>query len=261
MNSFNGLSVVNLELSSRCQKKCWMCGRRKLEKMQMTDWGDMPVEMAINLACQIPDGIIVQFHSNGEPLLYPYLGEVLAVYKGKIRNFDTNGKLLLEKADEIIDRMETITISVVENDPEGDEQYEIVKKFLKLKQDRKPFPVFRCLGNVDINRWESLGLIATRVLHNPMGSFEYTKKVTIPEHGVCLDLLSHLLIDRYGDVYPCVRFNPYKCMKLGNISESPLIDLWNNPYRLATIQEHIKGNRNCTELCSKCEFYGCPTSN
>jgi radical SAM protein with 4Fe4S-binding SPASM domain len=93
-----------------------------------------------------------------------------------------------------------------------------------------------------------------------MGSFDYTKKVTIPEHGICLDLLTHLVIDRFGDVYPCVRFNPHKINRLGNLNQSSLEGLWNGELRKNLIQEHIKNNRKCNELCSKCDFYGCPTS-
>jgi radical SAM protein with 4Fe4S-binding SPASM domain len=261
LSRFNGLSVVNIELTSRCNKECWMCGRRKLEKLQLTDWGDMELEMAIDLASQIPDDIIVQFHSNGEPLLYPYLS-VFKAYKDKIRCLDTNAKLLLEKADDIIENVETLTISVVENDPEGDEQYEIVKKFLRYKKARPPFVVYRMLGTVaNIAKWHDLpGLVITRILHNPMGSYGYEKKVTIPEHGICLDLLNHLVIDRYGDVYTCVRFNPNKYNKLGNIKELTLAEMWNGKIRKKLIREHMKGNRNCSELCSKCEFYGVPTS-
>jgi MoaA/NifB/PqqE/SkfB family radical SAM enzyme len=28
----NGLGNINIELTSRCNKSCWMCGRRKVEK-------------------------------------------------------------------------------------------------------------------------------------------------------------------------------------------------------------------------------------
>ena len=28
---FNGLTTVNVELTSRCNKSCWMCGRRKVD--------------------------------------------------------------------------------------------------------------------------------------------------------------------------------------------------------------------------------------
>ena len=30
--NLNGLGNINIELTSRCDKSCWMCGRRKVEK-------------------------------------------------------------------------------------------------------------------------------------------------------------------------------------------------------------------------------------
>jgi len=285
---FNGLSVVNIEITSRCNKNCFCCGRRKLEKLKKTDWGDIDFKLLKIIAEQLPENIIVQFHFNGESLLYPKFGDAIKLFPNQIKCLDTNGKLLVKKEYEIIDNLDTLTISVIENDPDGDEQYKLVKHFLNIKGDNKPFMVYRLLGDVsNKQRWYDLpGIVATRVLHNPMGSFDYKnkvtipkhvtnkqrwydlpassfgykKKVTIPEHGICLDLLTHLVIDRYGDCYPCVRFNPSRYMKLGNVRENTLLDLWNNPHRLEMIKQHVKGNRKCTVLCSSCEFYGCPIS-
>ena len=73
-----------------------------------------------------------------------------------------------------------------------------------------------------------------------------------------MDLFSHLVIDRYGDVYPCVRFNPMKYNKLGNINEMTLDEMWNGEIRLKLLEEHIKGNRKCSKLCESCHFYGIP---
>ena len=261
----NGLLVVNLELTSRCNKNCWMCGRRKIDmdypEIKM-NYGDMDFSLVESLSRMVPDGVLVQFHSNGEPLLYPRLGEALSLFHGKIRCLDTNGKLLLSKADEIIGNLDTITISVIENDEESDAQYDIVSKFVLLKGDKKPFMVYRLLGNVENrDRWGKLpGLIVTRTLHNPLGSFGYEKKVTIPEHGICLDLLGHLVIDRHGNVYPCIRFNPNRYNLLGNVKFLTLEQMWNGEIRSRLVREHVAGNRNCSELCSKCEFYGCPVS-
>jgi radical SAM protein with 4Fe4S-binding SPASM domain len=223
---------------------------------------DMDFELVEKISKELPENIIVQFHNNGESLLYPEFGRAVWLFKNQIKCLDTNGKLLLEKSDEIINHLDTLTISVIENDTEGDEQYDIVNRFVDLKGTQKPFMVYRLLGNIENkDRWNNLqGIVATRTLHDPYGSFEYEKEVTIPEHGICMDLLSHLVIDSFGDVYPCVRFNPHKYMKLGNIKENSLLDLWNSPHRLETIQYHIKGNRHCNMLCSHCHFYGCPTS-
>jgi len=264
MNAFDGLSVVNVELTSRCNKKCWMCGRRKLEKNhpELCHWGDMQFFTAKLIASQLPSGIIVQFHNNGEPLLYDKLGQILSLFQRQIRCFNTNGILLLEKADSIIGLMEVLTISVIERERKKDNQYETVKKFIKIKGDRPPRIVYRLLGEVsDPERWYDLpGTVVTRVLHHPMGSFQYTKKVTIPEHGICLDLLSHLLIDRFGDVYPCVRFNPHKKNMLGNVMNQHLSTMWDGEKRKWMIKLHIKGMRDKVDLCKKCDFYGCPIS-
>ena len=62
-------------------------------------------------------------------------------------------------------------------------------------------------------------LIATRTLHSPDGSFNYKKKVTIPEHGICLEILTHLAIDVDGNVSVCVRFDPLKKLVIGNVKK------------------------------------------
>ena len=291
-NWYSAPSVINIELTNICSKSCWMCGRRKLEK----DYPDianftkhMPLELVYKILDQVPNGIIVQFHNSGDPLCYNYLKKALTYRKDIIRCFNTNGKLLIEKANEIIDNMETLTISVIENDSEGDKQYEIVKEFLKIKGDRKPFMIYRLLGDVGkldslkahkeleqyssftkladvlvqrqekIDRWYKLsGIIATRILHSPEGSFNYTKKVTIPETGICQDLLLHIVINVEGKVSICVRFDPKGYGIIGDINKETLFDIWNSEKRKYYIQEHLKGNRNCNELCKICHFYGIP---
>lgn len=267
INCLNGLLIVNIELSSRCNKVCFCCGRRKLKKNypELAKWGDIDFDLLKIISDQLPDNIVIQFHNNGESLLYPRFGEAIRLFDRQIKCMDTNAKLLIEKADEIIDNLDTLTISVIEDDPEAEEQFMIVNEFLKIKENRKPFMIYRLLGSIDKNiekEYSKLqGLIAKRILHNPMGSFDYSnsKKPAIPEIGICLDLLSHLVIDRYGDVYPCVRFNPFKENLLGNVRENTLEEMWNGDLRQFLISKHIKGNRDCSPLCSKCQFYGVPT--
>jgi radical SAM protein with 4Fe4S-binding SPASM domain len=264
MYNLAGLSVASVELSSFCNKVpgCFMCGRRKLEKEhpELCQWGNMDIGLVDLIAKQLPSNIIVSLHGNGDPLCYPRLKEALHRFKRQIRVFNTNAVALLEKADIIINNLESLTISVIENDTLGDKQYEDVKKFLEIKGNKKPIMTYRLLGNVEnAKRWYELpGKVATRILHNPLGSFDYTKKVTLPEHQICMDMLTHCFIDRYGDFYPCIRYNPYKINKLGNIKENTLEELWNSPKRLNLLKEHVKGNRNCSKLCSKCDFYGIP---
>ncbi|HNQ50913.1 MAG TPA: radical SAM/SPASM domain-containing protein [Candidatus Omnitrophota bacterium] len=260
---FNGLTTVNVELTSRCNKNCWMCGRRKVDREYLglaLSYGDMDFSLAESIAAQLPPGIVVQLHNNGEPLLYPRFADAARLFERQIRCVDTNGKLLVERADDIIGNLETMTISTFEKDEEAREQYEVIDRFLKIKGDRKPNVIIRCLGNVDISSYRKFGcIIATRILHSPMGSFNYTKHPTVPEIGICLDLLNHLVIRRDGKVSACVRFDPEGVGIIGDCAATPLIDIWNGEKRQAMIRQHIAGRRTDAPLCRTCEFWGVPT--
>lgn len=262
--AFNNLCVVNIELTSRCNKDCWMCGRRRMDRdyPELTKWGDMDWGLVKSVAEQLPPDIVIQFHDSGEPLLYPYFGEAVNLFRKQIKCVDTNGKLLMAKADEIIDNLDTITISTFEGDPEADEQYGLIKEFLAYKGDRKPNAIIRCLGDMDLTSYEELGcIIATRVLHSPMGGFGYKKPPTMPEIGICLGILHHLVIKRDGNVSICVRLDPYEYGVIGNANITPLVDIWNGEVRKSYLQYHIRGQRDKVRLCQSCEFWGVPTSN
>ena len=262
MAEVNGLGFLNIELTSRCNKSCFCCGRRKIEKEfpSLAQWGDMPYEMVGEIANQVPKGIVIQFHNNGEPTLYPHLGNALYLFPANIRCFNTNGKLLLAKADEIINNLETLTVSVVEGDSEQEEQYEITREFILLKRDRKPSMVFRCLGRIEnMERWRKLeGIVATRILHRPEGSFGYEKSITIPEVGFCIEIMSHLAIDRYGNISLCVRFDPQGDLRLGNIKEITLEEAWSSEKRRYYIARHIEQRRSELPGCQRCEYWGVP---
>ena len=75
-----GLGYVNIELTSICNKNCWMCGRRKIDKdfpEIAMNYGHMDFEIVKDIAFQLPKGIVVQFHNNGEPFVYPRLRDAL----------------------------------------------------------------------------------------------------------------------------------------------------------------------------------------
>lgn len=263
MRSLDGLCNVNVELSSRCNKDCWCCGRRKRERENpalVSEYGDMDMKLVRRIACQLPDGITVQLHNNGEGMLHPKFGEAVLAFERQITNIVTNGKLLVEKADAIVGRLDTLTISVIENDPEADEQFEILDEFLAFKGNRKPLIILRLNGEVNRSRYEELGLlITTRTLHNPMGSFGYQRSPTIPEIGVCWDFLHHLSINRKGKVSICVRFDTKECGVIGDANKESLWDIWHSEKRMRWRYFHIQGKRILIPLCSNCEFWGVPT--
>ena len=261
----NGLLSINIELTSRCNKACWICGRRKIEREmpeRTIKYGDMDFSLLERIEAQLPHDIVTQFHKDGEALLYPRFGDAVRLFQGRIRNIVTNGKLLVEKAGEIIGNLDTLSISIIENDPEGDSQLAIIRKFLDLKKDKKPFTSLRFVGDVDESRYRDIGLlIVRRQLHSPLGSFSYKKRPpTVPEIGICMDFLNHPTISREGDFSICVRFDPEKIGAIGNVKETSLADLWNGKTRKDWLQCHVEGRRDKIPLCSKCEYWGVPTS-
>ena len=260
----DGLANINVELTSRCNKNCWMCGRRKVEREYpelALKYGDMDFHLVENIAKQLPPGIVVQLHNNGEALLYPRFGEAVRLFDRQIANIVTNGKLLLSKADEIIGNLDTIAISVFENDSEAGEQLRIIEQFLDLKGTRKPYAVLRVNGDVDLARYQKLDVpLALRVLHSPMGSFNYEgTDPTIPEIGVCLDFLHHLAVDNDGKVSICVRFDPEGLGIIGDTNTQSLEEIWNCQRRRQWLDYHRQGRRDLVPLCSRCHVWGVPT--
>jgi len=262
--SLSGLVNINVELTSRCNKNCWMCGRRERDHLYKDlKYGDMEFDLVKKIASEVPEGIVVQLHNNGESLLYPRFGSAVSLFGHCITNIVTNGKLLVEKASEIVDNLDILSISIFQNDLEAEEQYSIIERFLKIKGDRKPFTTLRFIGSVDTRRYEKFGLLLiSRTLHAPRGSVDYEREPTVPEIGVCWDFLTRLSIDRYGNVSTCVRFDPEGQLILGNIQYHSLEELWNCDKRLWMKRMHCSGRRMEIPYCgSKCHYWGIPISN
>ncbi len=263
--SLYGLGCINVELTSRCNKACWICGRRKVDRDYpgfATEYADMDFDLVVKIASQLPPNIVVQFHRDGEALLYPRFGEAVSLFKKQIKNIVTNGKLIVEKAGEIIGNLDTLSISVFEGDDEADEQFKLIKEFLRIKGDSKPYTSIRLIGNVDQVRYKDLNaLIIKRVLHSQMGSYNYHKKdPTIPEIGICWDFLHHLSVNRQGKVSICVRFDPRWLGVIGDANKQLLGDIWNSQRRMEWLEYHKAGRRDKIPLCSYCHFWGVPTS-
>ena len=133
-------SILNIELTDKCNKKCWMCGRTELEK-QGKDLSkiynhEIDFNLLKKISKQLPDNMLIQFHNNGEPLLYSRFGDALELFDRQIKCLNTNGILLMDKYEEIINNLDTITISTFENDNDWGLQYKILCEFLNIKKEK-----------------------------------------------------------------------------------------------------------------------------
>lgn len=262
----HGLSKVNIELSSVCQKGCWMCGRRLRDREQGDqEYGFMDRDILVSIPPQIPPRTLVAFHNNGESLMYPDFGKALSMFKHCITYTVTNGLLLAEKASEIISNIDVISVSIIEGEDFGMRQFqkEQILKFLELKGTKRPRVVLRLVGIIE-NEIEYLNMnlpTVRRTVHRPEGSRDYRKEPTKPEHYICQDLLTTLAIDRHGDVSVCVRYDVDRDLVLGNLKYQSLDDIWNCQKRLYMINKHIEGRRCDVKYCGdKCDFYGVATA-
>lgn len=245
---------INIELTNDCSGNCYFCGRNKARKAGILEVGYMPIDLVRKIAKEFK-GNIVQFNRDGDVLLYENLLEIGELFKDKIINIVTNGKLLLERKKEIQDFI-SITISVIEDDKE---QFRIIKEYHEWK-DRKPLLFVKFLGTYNNPEFEKMGIkTMRRTIHNPNGDFNYKKgKELIPEIGVCLDLLMKPSIDWQGNVHICNRYDPDNLGVIGNVKNKKLNRILDGKERQRYIEHHKKGLRHLLPLCDTCQFWGIP---
>lgn len=258
----NGLHTINIELTSRCNKNCYFCGHQNPKVNKSLELGDMDILLFGKIISQLPEGITIQFHKDGEPLLYPYLDTVMDVCKERfITNIVTNGMLLMEQTGNIIGKLTSLTVSVYEGDKDNYQQYEIIKKFLSIKGPERPQVLIKLVGDMDSRLYEGLPYtrLIKRALHVPGGSRNYRKaSPVIPEVGICWDALGHPSINWKGEMSICNRLFPDNEGYIGNLKEQSLDEIWNGDIRRHILKAHISGHRELIPACAKCEFWGIP---
>jgi MoaA/NifB/PqqE/SkfB family radical SAM enzyme len=239
-------NYLNIELTNRCNKRCPFCGHREHVK----ECGDMSIDLFHGILYGMDGLEIIQFHRDGEPLLYPYLSNVLEACskKGIISNIVTNGRLLNAKTEQLVD-CNSITVSVYEKD---DEQYEQIKSF---KYQEKL--IIKVLGDYPAREYSDYFMIH-RQIHSPEHSKEYKKLPIIPEIGICWDIFKPS-INYNGEMFICNRNDIEKKGLLGDLNESSIYELWYGDKRMNWLNKHKENKRQEVPLCVECEYWGIPT--
>ena len=262
--SLHGLAAINIELTQACDKKtlCCFCGHQDSKIHFAAAYKPMQWELLIKILAQIPPGIVLALHRDGEPTAYERLGEALSLMKEFITSIVTHGENLIKKAAQIINNCTSLIVSAFNGDRDMEWQIENIKKFLELKGDRPPMVNIKIVGFMPPERervYASLGVpIIRRLLHVPDGNYKYSRRnPTVPEHGICTDFLSHPSIDWRGRLFICNRLDPTDSGLLGDLNVSTLDELWNSPKRMEWLEAHKRGRRDqASPLCHKCLYYG-----
>jgi len=168
----------------------------------------------------------------------------------------TNGILLFEKRNEISDRFDTITVSVIEDD---EVQFDNVKRFVEWNKDKLPKVYIKFLGDYNNYEYHKLGLpTMRRTIHSSNGFYEYKSgSQLIPEIGVCLDFMMKPSINWKGEFFICNQFDPKKLGMVGDVKKETLTRIW-KVNRLKWLEKHRQGKRAEVPSCKNCEFWGIP---
>ena len=262
--SLSGLAQINVELSSRCNKRnlCAFCGHQNSVINTGLTYGDMDFTILSNIRQALDVGVVVQFHRDGDPLVYPRLRDALDLFTGFTTNLVTHGEILADKAESIIGRCTTVTVSCFKGDPDHAIQFEAVTRFLHIKGSRAPMVLIKIVGDYPDHPYGDLGVqVIHRLIHQPTGNTKYAHRTpTVPEHGICLDALHHPSVDWQGNVYLCNRLDPTGSTKMGDLRTSTLDEIWNGHQRQYWIEAHKAGRRDqAASLCKDCTFWGVPS--
>lgn len=98
--SLSGLAQINLELSSRCDKHnlCAFCGHQDSAINAGLVYGDIDFDLLSDIRQQLDTGVVIQFHRDGDPLVYPRLRDALDLFGGFTTNLVTHGEMLAARA-------------------------------------------------------------------------------------------------------------------------------------------------------------------
>lgn len=229
---------VEIETNTGCNRKCRICPRSAYER----EAGWMSDELYTRILGQLADmgfrGRLSPVFYN-EPLLDPRLPRLMREARAALPRSTlvvfTNGSLLTrENVRELLDAgVDTLLVSQYEGNLRADEaSYAEATAGLSPAERRRIR--YRTLGDDDPLS-TSGGLIAVR------------KPVT---RSRCMQASSSCVIDYQGNVVLCC--NDYEVEHtFGNVGETPLLDIWNQP-RFKTLRRELRHGRFELDICKSC---------
>jgi len=286
-------SVMNIELTNRCNLSCWFCPHQMLKEMKKKDidWNlflkyiDQVGELN-NVERISPVGL-------GEPFLYPYWENALRRIKIKLPEISlrltTNGTLvdddIAKRLFNILGNDDHILFSLNAGDREtyrnsmGADKFDSVvdniNRFLQIRKssERKPSVevqiIVTDLTASSVNefkaQWEGRldrrkDVVFIRELENWGG------KITTDRHTLkkitnrypCVALWNTSVVDVDGNVYPCCEAlsdREKSSLVLGNINETSLKELFVGKRFREIKEKHLRGKWDEFPECKKCDMW------
>ncbi|HOV21574.1 MAG TPA: radical SAM protein [bacterium] len=284
--------AMNIEITTRCNLKCWMCPRPKHKNVKSGDIDfylfkktvDEMTHLLTKKTTFTPVGL-------GEPLFYNKLLEAIEYLKIKCPNvpihIDTNATLLDEEKSEMLCRLlcknDRILFSLnagSRNTYEwmmGVDKFDLVvsniKNFLEIREKigKGPRVIIQIMDTKKTaseiegfkNFWKYFigpsDSIYVRPLLNWGGKIE-TKDICTQvkrKRYPCLSPWIAVVIDINGNVYPCCEALSTRengNLLLGNIQRNSLLEIYSQD-KIRQIRENMLNNQNSISECSNCDFW------
>lgn len=262
--SLGGVSKIFIELTSKCDKRtlCAMCGHQSPEINKNLKIGEMSLELLRDIRRQVPSGVEIAWHKDGDPLAYSRVGDALKIFDGYVSTVVTHGLNLGKKFDEIIENCTTVVVSVFRGDPDRELQLAALWEYMEKRNGGFPRIIVKVVGDMTDAElspyWECADDVIHRLIHVPLNNSKYAhRSPTKPESMICQDFLHVPSIAWDGAVSICNRLDVQKHGVIGNLYENTLEEIWNGPVRQRMLDAHKAGRRDlANELCKTCEFWG-----
>ena len=287
--------ILSLELWNECNAGCLFCrdGKGRIyninpeaETIGSISKGKMPVDMAMDIIDQLKKEVLIAvLYTNGEPLLYKELGQVVrfATQRKVMTMISTNGLLFNEQnAREIlegginfikiqlggftqdiysvqirygeVEKLKENIRMVARLKKETGSQALILIDWITYNYNRHQIPLIRqfCKEN---------GLLLSFRQGNPRGGLE-NKETALPTETLdmsCDWLWKAMQVNFNGDVLQCCEgviwsnLKPYTTYKVG---ESKAKDIWNGPQAIATRNVMTTKGRAAMPICKQCQRQG-----
>lgn len=265
---------IDMELTTRCNLRCIMC----LHNFEEIKPQDMDLELAKKIITEFIEkgGCAIKFVYRGEPLLYPYLFEVIHFAKenGLIdARLATNGNLLTEqKSLELINAgLDYLTISIDSCNPDVYKKIRvggnlkmvisniIVLQMLKRKlNSRKPHIVVQAVVQ-DLNKREIKSgefkqfwlLFVDEV--STINLIHYDQDKVIKSDFFCEGLYQRMTIRVNGDIALCCG-QDLDCKILGNAREQSLESIWTSKSFREIRNLMSEGKAHLIPACATCDL-------
>lgn len=274
--------ILNIETTNFCNLNCPICVAKNTREQGFLDLDLLKKFIKENR--KVLKNQFIWLHFNGEPLLHPYLPEIIKILKqNRIKTrLSTNSTLLTEDMsfklmesglDYIVFSVDSNTKEIYEKIRKGanfEETENNILNFLRIKKEKRfqtktQIQIIKMKENKKeiqsfIQKWKKTDINYINIKSfcsrawrvEEINKFIEISKLQkkIKDRPPCFYLWETLIILWNGDVIPCCQ-NLTGELRVGNLNNETLLQIWNNS-ELVNLRKQQLGNNFSMVPCNQC---------